>query len=130
MRKLAILLSLCLPLAAAAQVPATPAEVAISTGAPPAFSTITVTAPHLRAAPPAGEAALKTVRAGGVAAAAGGLGLIAYAVIFEAAGPIGWAAGLLFFGGMTAYIAHRRLHGHDDLQPDDARVNAAATSRQ
>ena len=86
-------------------------------------STITVTAPRQQ------EFALKAARAGGAGVALGGLSIFAYAVIFEAAGPIGWAAGLIFFGGMTAYLSHRTLHGHDDFSPDEARKSAAAPNK-
>jgi cobalamin synthase len=130
MRILAVTLSLLLPLAAAAQAPASSTQaIEISSASLVEFSTIKVTAPRLQENAPAQEGALKAVRAGGVGMAAGGLGIFAYAVIFEAAGPIGWAAGLLFFGGMTAYISHRHLHGHDDFSPDEARKDGAKTGR-
>ena len=53
---------------------------------------------------------------GGVAAVSG-LGLAGYAVFMAAAGPLGWAAGLLFFGGLSAYLAQRRLDGEQDFPP-------------
>jgi hypothetical protein len=125
---IAAALSLCLPLSASAQAPAPPAEaVEVSTVTLLEVSSITVTAPRLRTGVPPGT--LKAVRAGGVGVAAGGLGILAYSVIFEATGPVGWAAGLLFFGGMTAYLSHRQLHGHDDFSPDEARRSAPAPSR-
>jgi len=55
------------------------------------------------------------VRAAGLAAGAAGLGLLAYAVAASTAGPVLAAAALLFFGGMAAYLAHRRLKGKDDF---------------
>ncbi len=126
MRPTAILLSLCLPLAASAQAqaPAPAEESEVSTSAALSISTVAVTVTAPRANP--GEGALKAVRAGGAGMAAGGLGILAYMVMFGAAGPVGWAAGLLFFGGMTAYLSNRSLHGHDDFSPDEARKGAAA----
>lgn len=87
-------------------------------------STITVTAPREREQEEQQAQVLRATRAGGLGVAAGGAGIMAYAVIFEAAGPIGWAAGLLFFGGMTAYLSHRKLHGHDDFSPEESRRSA------
>ena len=122
---LAVILSICLPLCATAQVPASsPPDVEVSTESV-GFSTITVTAPRPNEVREAQTRTLKAVRAGGAGVAASGLGILAYVVIFET-GPIGWAAGLLFFGGMTAYISHRKLHGHDDFSPDEARRSAGA----
>lgn len=62
------------------------------------------------------EKTLKIVRGAGVAAAAAGLGLFAFALATAATGPIGWAAALVFFGGLGAYLAHRRLKGNDDFK--------------
>ncbi|MFI5361001.1 MAG: hypothetical protein ACHQ49_03435 [Elusimicrobiota bacterium] len=122
MRSIAILLSLCLTVSAAAQAPtSTAAAVDISTEPFLEISTITVTAPRQQ------DAALKAARAGGAGVAASGLGILAYILIFDT-GPIGWAAGLMFFGGMTAYLSHRRLHGHDDMSPDESRKTGPATS--
>ena len=61
------------------------------------------------------ERDLKRVRAAGFVAAAAGAGLMAYAVIAATAGPVGWAAALLFAGGMAAYLAQRRLNGKSAL---------------
>ena len=54
---------------------------------------------------------LKTARIGGSAAFLAGLGLLGYAVAIQSAGPVGWAAALIFFGGMAAYLSHRALKG-------------------
>lgn len=127
MRTIALALSACVflaPAAPAAEPPA--ASVSIATGAEVSVATITVTAPRLKAAD---ARALRAVRAGGAGVAVGGVGLVAYAVIFEAAGPVGWAAGLIFFGGMAAYLSHRKLAGHDDLSPDESRRDAEKPSR-
>ena len=70
----------------------------------------TVTAPRVK-----DQAALETARATGAGAAVAGTGLMAYAAFFTAGGPFGWAAALVFLGGMTAYLSHRRLHGKDDF---------------
>lgn len=70
-------------------------------------------------APPLSESEirnLKITRAAGITAAAGGLGLFGYAAIAATASPIGWAAALVFFGGMAAYLAHRRLSGKEDFK--------------
>lgn len=111
MRKIASLMALVVAVQAAAQTqPAlefSPMGVEITT--------ITVTAPRLGE-----EAALRTARTTGAAAAAGGAGLMAYVVFFNAAGPFGWAAALVFMGGMTAYLSHRRLQGREDFPPKAA----------
>ncbi len=52
---------------------------------------------------------LKRIRAGGTAAAVAGVGLFTYAVIALTTGPVGWASALIFFGGLSAYLAHRAL---------------------
>jgi hypothetical protein len=70
----------------------------------------TITAPRIK-----DQAALETARTAGAGAAAAGTGLMAYSVFFAAAGPFGWAAALIFVGGMTAYLSHRRLHGKEDF---------------
>ncbi|MBI3554028.1 MAG: hypothetical protein HY077_16150 [Elusimicrobia bacterium] len=76
------------------------------------------TAPAESVPPPPGleHHDLKLIRAGGIAVAAAGVGLMAYAVAAAAAGPIGWAAAAIFFGGLSAYLAHRRLQGKDDFK--------------
>lgn len=71
---------------------------------------LTITAPRVK-----NKTALKTVRVAGTGTAVAGAGLMGYAVAFGAAGPIGWAAGLIFLGGMSAYLSHRRLKGHEDF---------------
>lgn len=108
MKIIAALLALLLPLQARAQTQPVReiAPVGVEIG------TITVTAPRLGE-----EAALKTARTTGTAAAVGGAGLMAYVVFFNAAGPFGWAAALVFVGGMTAYLSHRRLQGREDFPP-------------
>lgn len=70
---------------------------------------LTVTAPRFRE-----QAALETARAAGAGTAIAGAGLMTYAVFF-ATGPFGWAAAAVFFGGMTAYLSHRRLQGMEDF---------------
>ncbi|MDE2489516.1 MAG: hypothetical protein KGM24_01625, partial [Elusimicrobia bacterium] len=65
---------------------------------------------------------LKELRAAGGATAGAGFGLLGYAVFAEIAGPIGLAAGLIFFGGMTFYLAHRQLKG--EAGPDDLKLVA------
>lgn len=74
--------------------------------------------PHRSVEPPLTDkqkGQLKLLRAGGIAAAVGGLGWIAAALALGAAFPIGGAA-LLFLGGMAAYWAHNRLKGKDILK--------------
>lgn len=61
---------------------------------------------------------LKTARVVGSVTALSGMGLMVSAAVL-AGGPIGWAAGLIFFGGMTAYLSHRRLEGYKDFGPLD-----------
>ena len=70
----------------------------------------TVTAPRVK-----DQAALETARAAGAGTAVAGTGLMAYAAFFTAGGPFGWAAALVFLGGMTAYLSHRRLQGKEDF---------------
>lgn len=62
------------------------------------------------------QGTLKLVRGAGLGAAAAGVGLFAFALATAATGPIGWAAALVFFGGMAAYLAHRRLSGKNDFK--------------
>jgi hypothetical protein len=80
-----------------------------------AIEPLTVTAQRTHAEEEARIARLKTTRAAGGLLAGSGVGLMAYAVLFAGAGPIGWAAGLMFLGGLTAYLAHRRLKKKDDF---------------
>lgn len=103
MKNVAALLALLLAFAPLA--PA--ADIEISTE--PFTGPVTVTAPRV-----AETGVLKVARAAGAGTAVAGGGLMAVSVLFIA-GPIGWAAGLLFFGGMTSYLSHRRLRGEDDF---------------
>lgn len=108
---LALLIALPPPLHAAetdVESSTSAAEAAVSTG--PVTEPVTVTAPRVRE-----QAALETARAAGTGAAVAGGGLMAYAVFFTAGGPFGWAAALVFLGGMTAYLSHRRLQGKEDF---------------
>lgn len=73
---------------------------------------------------------LKTARASGEVAAGSGVGIMAYAVFFVGTGPIGWAAGIIFFGGLTAYLSHRRLKGEDDFSPNQTVIPNQAAHRQ
>lgn len=84
------------------------AAIVLSTG--PLTEPVTVTAPRITE-----KAVLETTRAAGAGTAIAGGGLMAYTVLFTAGGPFGWAAALVFLGGMTAYMSHRRLQGKDDF---------------
>lgn len=84
------------------------AAILLSTGS--LTGPVTVTAPRIRE-----EDALKTARAAGAGTAVAGSGLMAYSILF-AAGPFGWAAALVFLGGMTSYLSHRRLQGKEDFK--------------
>lgn len=108
MRKIAPLMALVVAAQAAAQTQ--PVRELAPMGVE--ITTITITAPRLGE-----QAALKTARTTGTAAAVGGAGLMAYVVFFNAAGPFGWAAALVFVGGMTVYLSHRRLQGQEDFPP-------------
>lgn len=81
----------------------------------------TITAPRVK-----DQALLENARTAGAGAAVAGTGLMAYSVFFAAAGPFGWAAALIFVGGMTAYLSHRRLHGKEDFSWSASPPNAAA----
>lgn len=111
MRPLAVLLALCQALPAAALAP----EASTGSYTLPG-STLTITAPR----EPASAQALRAARAGGGAVAVGGLGAMGYMALFSAGGPFGWAAALVLMGGMTAYLAHRRLSGKQDFPPAEA----------
>jgi len=103
---LALILALPLPVPASAEDVETstvPVQAAVPT------EPLTVTAPRVRE-----QAALETARAAGAGTAVAGAGLMTYAVFF-ATGPFGWAAAAVFFGGMTAYLSHRRLQGMEDF---------------
>ena len=108
-RILAATLAVLMPLQAFAQAaPAAPeAAETVVVG-----STITVTAARFQE-----TAVLKTARGAGGVAAVGGAGWIAYIAFVGPTGPFGWAAALLFLGGMTAYLSHRRLQGREDFPP-------------
>jgi hypothetical protein len=84
--------------------------VEISQSSSPVAEPLTVTATRINE-----RAALETARTAGAGAAVAGTGLMAYAVFFAAGGPVGWAAALIFMGGMTAYLSHRRLTGKQDF---------------
>lgn len=89
----------------------------------PRLTNAGLTKPEAKDAPPAPPASekearnLKLIRGVGAGAAIAGVGLFAYAVLAATTGPIGWAAALVFFGGLSAYLAHRRLKGKDDFGP-------------
>lgn len=107
MRPLAVLLSL----AVAAQAAAAPSTMTVA-GVEP----ITVTAAR-PVIDPAEIPTLKTARAAGAVAGGMGVGLMSYVVFFSAGGPFGWAAALIFVGGMTVYLSHRRLQDRQDFPP-------------
>lgn len=109
MKATAVLLSLAISAHAAP-------SVAPSTAAPAGVEPITVTAPR-PALDPAEIPTLKTARTAGAVAGGMGVGLMSYVVFFSAGGPFGWAAALIFVGGMTTYLSHRRLQEHQDFPP-------------
>ena len=109
MKAAAVLLSLAISARAA------PA-VAPSTTAAAGVEPITVTAPR-PVLDPAEIPTLQTARTAGAVAGGMGVGLMSYVVFFSAGGPFGWAAALIFVGGMTAYLSHRRLQEHQDFPP-------------
>ncbi|MDD5303508.1 MAG: hypothetical protein PHS14_10405 [Elusimicrobia bacterium] len=114
MKSLSLFLALltALPPLGRAQEAAAPStsafETALSTE--PLTEPVTVTAPRIKE-----QAVLETARAAGAGTAVAGTGLMAYAAFFTAGGPFGWAAALVFLGGMTAYLSHRRLQGKEDF---------------
>lgn len=126
MKILAVLLSLSVPLSAQplAVSSAAPAEAPLEVLE---VSTITVTAPRPRGAQE--ERVLKIARGTGLGMAAGGAGLMSYVLILDLVGPFGWAASLLFLGGMTAYLSHRRLQGYEDFPPSSPQGAGAADKR-
>jgi hypothetical protein len=79
-------------------------------------------------APPPKVKALKRTRAAGLAAAGGGIGLMGWSIAAASAGPIGWAAGLLSAGGMSAYLAQRRLDGREDFKAPSAMAGPSASA--
>jgi len=120
MKSVAILLSLLIPASAVGQttsasvLPSTaPAGVSLSTASAGILEPFTIIAPMLKQ-----ERPVKIARATGGLVALSGVGLLVYAVVFVGTGPIGWATGLIFFGGLTAYLAHRQLHGKNDFKPN------------
>jgi len=119
MKSIAILLSLLIPASAIGQ--PTPADVSPSTAPIVILEPIIITAPLLRQ-----EGPLKIARATGGLAALSGVGLVVYAVLFVGTGPLGWATGLIFFGGLTAYLAHRRLNGEKDFKSGQSAAPAPA----
>lgn len=87
-----------------------------STGPAAVISTEPFTGPVTVTAPRVSETqALRTARVAGAGTAVAGGGLMAFSILF-AAGPFGWAAALVFFGGMTSYLSHRRLQGKEDFK--------------
>ena len=126
MKTLAVLLSLAITLPASAAPSAKPA-VESSTAEVSGAEPLTVTAPREKLAP-SEERVLKTARLTGGAAAGLGAGLMTYVVFFGAAGPFGWAAALIFVGGMTAYLSHRRLRGAQDFTPTGGSPAVPASS--
>ena len=128
MKIIAVLTALSLPLGAAAQPAPAGTGVEASTEAFLGISTITVTAPRVGGAEEA--EVLKIARGTGVGAAVGGAGLMTYVLVFDLAGPFGWAASLIFLGGMTAYLSHRRLQGREDFPPSPAQGADAGRDRR
>jgi hypothetical protein len=116
MKSLAVLLALALAFDAAAAPAAVLPSTAAARGSPDevilGISTITVTAPREGSAE---VRALKAARTGGAAAGVAGLGWMGYLIAAGVTGPFGWAAAAVFLGGMTAYLAERRLEGEDDF---------------
>jgi hypothetical protein len=88
-------------------------SISASTSSADALPPLIITAPSTHEDP---SLRIKQARAAGGLTAAGGLGLMAYAA-FAGTGPVGWAAALVFLGGMTAYLSHRRIQGKDDFGP-------------
>ena len=123
MKSVAILLSLLIPASAVGQ--SAPAAVALSTGPVAFLEPLIIIAPLLKQ-----EGPLKIARATGGLAAVSGVGLMVYTVLFVGTGPIGWAAGLIFFGGMTAYLAHRRLNGIKDFKPTQGAAPSQAAESE
>lgn len=108
---LALLIALPPQLSAAdADVETSTSSAAVLISTAPLAEPVTVTAPRLSE-----KQVLETARTAGAGAAVAGTGLMAYAAFFTAGGPFGWAAALLFLGGMTAYMSHRRLQGKEDF---------------
>ena len=108
---LALLVACPPPISAAdADVETSTSSAAVLISTAPLAEPVTVTAPRLSE-----KQVLETARTAGTGAAVAGTGLMAYTVFFAASGPFGWAAALIFVGGMTAYMSHRRLQGKEDF---------------
>jgi len=127
---LALLIAFPPPLFAAdADVENSTSSAAIVLSTEPLTGPVTVTAPRLTE-----KTVLETTRAAGAGTAVAGGGLMAYTILFTAGGPFGWAAALVFLGGMTAYMSHRRLQGKDDFswsaRPDAAPATARKTAAE
>ncbi|MDP3543954.1 MAG: hypothetical protein Q8T11_15925 [Elusimicrobiota bacterium] len=109
---LALLVAMPPPLFAAdAEVETSTSSAAILLSTGTFTGPVTVTAPRVTE-----QDVLKTARVAGAGTAVAGGGLMTYAVLFTAGGPFGWAAALVFLGGMTAYLSHRRLQGKEDFK--------------
>jgi len=140
MRILAAMLSLLLALPAVSvgqtasnSVVNSEEESGASSSSGTALAPLTVTAPHPSEADRAVVKRLKATRAAGGFVAGSGVGLMVYGVLFAGAGPVGWAAGLIFLGGLTAYLSHRSLKGKKDFeattdQPSPAPALSPATT--
>ncbi len=123
---LAFLIALPPPLFAAdADVETSTSSAAIVLSTETITGPITVTAPRITE-----KAVLETTRVAGAGTAIAGGGLMAYTVLFTAGGPFGWAAALVFLGGMTAYMSHRRLQGKDDFDWSSRPEAAPAAKRK
>ncbi|HVA66932.1 MAG TPA: hypothetical protein VNK24_08400 [Elusimicrobiota bacterium] len=101
-------------------------EISISTAPTAELAPLVITAPWLSAEE---TRHLKEARAVGGLAAVSATGVIIYSVVVASAGPIAWAAGLLFVGGLTAYLSHRRLKGHDDFSSETQAQTASNAAR-
>ncbi|MBI5243764.1 MAG: hypothetical protein HY922_08815 [Elusimicrobia bacterium] len=100
-----MLLSLSLAASAYGQQAAPDQPAAVGASLPP----LTVTAPRLDDAQ---ARALKSTRAAGAAVGVGGAAVaVAGGIIGAGAFVVTWGAAALFAGGMSAYLAHRRLKG-------------------
>ncbi|MDE2141341.1 MAG: hypothetical protein KGJ84_02870 [Elusimicrobia bacterium] len=120
MKALALVLSLSV---AASAAPA----VDLSTSSEAPGETIIVRAPRQKMSPEEIKA-LKVAQVSGGAAAGVGAGLMGYVLVLDLAGPFGWAASLIFLGGMTVYLSHRRLRGHEDFLPNSSGAPAISTA--
>ena len=128
MNILSIVLSLLLiaPPAWSQNVQESAPEIPISTAPTAELAPLVITAPWLS---PEETRRLKQAQAIGGVTAASATGVIIYSVIVASAGPIAWAASLLFVGGLTAYLSHRRLQGHDDFSSETQAPASGATTQ-